>query len=201
MRWKLFSLISGLLILGLAHSAARTEAIVEESSGTEFPSTLTISVEDQEIDLRAAGTGLRKKAWFKVYAACFYVERSVDLGENPYEQAIHGDFPKRFVMHFLRDVGAKKIRGAFRDGIRKTLPEGPESRDEVVDAFCDLFTEEAGKGGRIVLTYLPGRGLSAAQAGEILGEAKDPELIAAIWATWFGEDPISEDLKKSLVGF
>ena len=40
----------------------------------------------------------------------------------------------------------------------------------------------------------------ADQAGVRLGMVDDPMLIAAIWATWFGEDPISEDLKKGLVG-
>lgn len=185
------------LALCLAPSLASADAIIEQSSGTEFPAMITLSDGDKEMDLRAAGTGLRKKAWFKVYAACFYVEGSIDLGDEPYERAIRGDFPKRMVMHFLRDVGADKIQGAFRDGIRKTLPEG---HDEAMETFCGLFGEEVKNGEQIVLDYLPKDGLSVAQAGQNLGNVTDPELIAALWATWFGEDPISKDLKKQLVG-
>ena len=38
------------------------------------------------------------------------------------------------------------------------------------------------------------------QAGVELGEISDGAVIAAVWATWFGEDPVGKDLKRGLVG-
>ncbi len=189
--------VLALLLLSMTALAAHADVIIEERSGAEFPAAIALSMEGGEQQLRAAGTGLRTKWRIKVYAACFYVERSVDLGEQPYEQAIGGDFAKRIVMRFLRDVDGEKIGGAFRDGIRKTIEEG---KDEPVDAFCGFFTEKVRKGEEIVLTYLPGKGLAASQAGVELGEISDGAVIAAVWATWFGEDPVGKDLKRGLVG-
>jgi len=189
-------ILTTLLALILLIPFALGEPMVEKSSKTEFPATLTLTGPDGQIDLIAQGTGLRKKAIFKVYAACFYIDKSADLGEDPATTAIGGDFAKRIDMHFLRDVDGEKIAGAFRDGIHKTL----EGRDEAVEAFCGLFSAEVKKGESIVLSYLPGWGLIAEQAGEELGRLEDPDIIAALWATWFGEDPISGDLKEGMLG-
>jgi hypothetical protein len=187
-----------LAIICLVTAFAWAGEIVEESSNTEFPATMTIAMDgDLEKSLHATGTGLRKKAWFKVYAACFYVEDGFELGDEPYAAAIDGDFAKSITMHFLRDVGGDKMQGAFRDGIRKTIPEG---QDEVIEAFAGLFVDKVMNGETIVLDYFPGTGLVARQAGEDLGILADEGVISALWAIWFGEDPISDDMKKGLVG-
>jgi hypothetical protein len=193
------SLLIALLFVALALPlAASADVIVESHSETEFPAELSWDGEQEEkVALRATGTGLRKKAWIKVYAACFYVGADVELGEDPYPTLIEGDFAKAISMHFLRGVGAKKIAGAFQDGIRKTLPEG---HDDAVATFTGLFGEDLDKGDLLALHYLPGKGLTAYQNGKALGGIQDPEVIAAIWATWFGEEPISGDLKEGLAG-
>lgn len=190
---RIFMIISALVLLA---PLAWGEPMVEKSSKTEFPATITLTGPEGQIDLTALGTGLRKKAIFKVYAGCFYVEALTDLGEDPAAAAINGKFAKRIDMHFLRDVGGEKIAGAFREGIRKTL----QGHDEAVEAFCGLFSVEVKKGESIVLSDLPGWGLIAEQAGEELGRLEDGEVIAALWATWFGADPISGDLKEGMLG-
>jgi hypothetical protein len=185
-------------VLLLAALPALGEVIIEKNSKTEFPTEITMSdAAGAEYALRATGTGLRKKFVFKVYAACFYVDQEVEFDASPQETAINGDFAKGIVMHFLRDVDSNKIAGAFTEGIRKTLAEG---HDEAVDAFAAMFSEKVMKGETIELDYLPGSGLSARQAGADLGRIDDPAVIAAIWATWFGEKPISGDLKHGLLG-
>ena len=188
-----------LLLLAPAVLALPGEVIVEKDSGEEFHASITMNDPQgaEPVQLRATGTGLRKKAWFKVYAACFYVRKDAEIAADPYADFIDGDFEKVIVMRFLRDVGADKIEGAFREGIRKTLPEG---HDEAVDAFVGLFTSPVQKGQELILRYAPGGGLSAEQGGKPLGGVEDPDVIAAVWATWFGDDPISKDLKQGLAG-
>jgi hypothetical protein len=172
------------------------DTVVEKSSKTEFPASITLKGPEGEVNLNALGTGLRKKAIFKVYAGCFYVDAEAKMGDDPAAAAISGNFAKRIDMHFLRDVGGDKIAGAFREGIQKTM----KGHEEQIDAFCKLFTEEVKKGESIVLTYLPGFGLVAEQAGEELGTLKEGHVISALWATWFGDDPISDDLKEGMLG-
>lgn len=192
---RMLTVFAALLLFALP---ALGEVIIEKSSKVEFPAEINITDAGGESHaLRATGTGLRKKMVFKVYAACFYADKLADLGEDPYAAAIDGDFAKKIVMHFLRDVDASKISGAFREGIRKTLSEG---HDAEVDAFTGFFQEKVMNGETIELEYLPGGGLLAAQAGAELGSIDDPQVIAAIWATWFGDEPISGDLKRGLLG-
>lgn len=185
------------LCLVLIAATAAAEVIVESGSEEEFPAALTLAQGNDTVQLRATGTGLRKKAWFKVYAACFYVRADQALGEDPYGEFIHGDFERAITMRFLRDVGAEKIAGAFQDGIRKTLPEG---HDEAVASFVGFFTKPVKKGDELALRHGSDGTLRAYQDGEELGGIADPEVIAAVWATWFGEDPISKDLKRGLAG-
>jgi len=196
---RLTALVALAVLLAPAVRALPAEVIVEKDSGQEFPATLTLNdaLGGEAVTLRATGTGLRKKAWFKVYAACFYVRADVDPGDDPYTSFINDDYEKVIVMRFLRDVGADKIAGAFREGIRKTLPEG---HDDAVDAFVGLFTSPVQNGQELVLRYAPGQGLSAEQGGRPLGRLADPAVIAAVWATWFGDEPISKDLKQGLAG-
>ena len=188
-----------ILVLLIALPAFGGEVIVESNSGEEFPATLILNdpADASSVALRATGTGLRKKAWFKVYAACFYVRADVELGEDPFIALIDGDFEKAITMRFLRDVGADKIMNAFRDGIRKTLSEG---HDEAVEAFVDLWADPVKKGEELVIRYRPGKGLTGYKGAQPLGGIEDLEVITAIWATWFGDEPISEDLKDGLAG-
>jgi len=185
-----------LLATTLLATVAMADTVIERHSKTEFPAAITLPGPDGPVDLKALGTGLRKKAIFKVYAGCFYVDAAADMGDDPAATAIAGDFAKRIDMHFLRDVGGDKIAGAFHGDLLKRL----EGRDEAVNAFCGLFTDKIKKGESIVLDYLPGSGLIVEQAGQELGRIEDPELIAAIWAIWFDDDPISDDLKEGLLG-
>lgn len=188
-----------ILAIALTMGTASADVIVESDSGEEFPAALTWNDPGggDSVALRATGTGLRKKAIFKVYAACFYVNTDAELGEDPFAALIEGDFEKSITMRFLRKVGGEKIMGAFREGIRKTLPEG---HDEAVDAFAGFFDEKIQKGAELELRYLPGKGLSSYRDGRPLGTIDDPAVIAAIWATWFGDQPISDDLKQGLAG-
>jgi len=189
--------LAALLLLALAAPPAAADAVTEPRSGTEFPARVLAAAGADTVALEALGTGLRTKWRVKVYAACLYVAEGADLGEDRHAALIHGDAPRRIVMHFLRGVGAGKVAGAFRDGIRKTLREG---HDEAVDAFCGLFAEDLREGEEIVLTQLPGAGLVVERSGTRLGAVADAGVVAAVWATWFGDDPISGDMKRRLAG-
>lgn len=189
--------LAALLISALAALPAAADTVTEPRSETAFPARVLAAADGDTVALEALGTGLRTKWGIKVYAACLYVPADAPLGEDRHAALIRGAFPRRLVMRFLRGVDAGKVAGAFRDGIRKSLPEG---RDGAVDAFCGLFAEDLREGDEIVLTQLPGTGLAVERAGGRLGVVADAAVAAAVWATWFGDDPISRDMKRRLAG-
>src|SRR5437588_12951178 len=101
-------------------------------------------------DLHLMGMGLRKKLWFKVYIASFYLE-------NPTEdaaQAVSSDQVKRVEMHMLRDLERGKIVEAVQAGFEKNsgpqMPQLQTRLDRFLKAIPDLRAGES-----ITITYIP----------------------------------------------
>jgi hypothetical protein len=166
-----------------------------------FPREVTIRLGDETWQLRALGSGVRKKFVFKVYEGILYGDASVSLGQDPFGEIIRGDWAKGIVMHFVRDVGADKIRGAYRDGFRKVL--GEEKADSLLQAspFLSYFDRKIKDGEEMALWWLPGHGLYTRVGNDWKPALPDSMLARALFAIWLGEDPVSKDLRRDMVRF
>lgn len=178
-----------------------------KGKGTDmvFPREIVVTGVGSEVSMRALGSGVRKKMVFKVYEGVAYAETGVDLGMDPYHALIGGSFAKRILMFFERDVGGGKIRGAYRDGFKKVQGDSVWS-DELlrdIEAFLGYFEGETGVKDQqtIDLVWIPGSGLYTMKAGKSYPVINNPELVSALWAIWFGHDPVSDDLKRDMVRF
>ena len=99
------------------------------------------------------GMGLRKKLWFKVYIASFYLQSPTEDAA----QAVSSDQVKRVEMHMLRDLERGKIVEAVQAGFeRNSGPQMPQLQERL-DRFLRAVPDLRG-GETIVITYLPGRG-------------------------------------------
>jgi hypothetical protein len=177
-----------------------------KGQGTEarFPTEIRIKGSHSEADLAALGSGVRKKFVFKVYEGVAYAEKGVGLGPDPYRTLIRGDFAKCIHMYFERDVDGEKIRGAYREGLDKGL--GTRDRSPTllqdIEVFLGFFEDEGLKDGQAIdLIWLPAEGLLTVVNGESFPPLDNPELMTALWAIWFGKDPVSGDLKKDMLRF
>jgi len=175
-------------------------------TGTDhiFPTTIEIKARGESYRLTALGSGMRKKLIIKVYEGVAYADPDADLGTDVYGKLIEGDFPKRIEMYFVHDVDGGKIRGAFEDGFKKTIPE--DKMTPVVKAdvkkFLDAFPEDGVKDGQTIdLTWMPGMGLYTRIAGRPVPPIDDQLLVQALWAIWFGPDPVNDGLKRDMVRF
>ena len=65
--------------------------IVEEKSGEAFPDLVEVELDEGSAQMRATGTALRKKFFFKIYAAVGYVDESVELGDDPGREVLTGE--------------------------------------------------------------------------------------------------------------
>jgi len=168
------------------------QEVAEPRSGAKFP------VKDADTSL--LGVGLRTKtiAKVKVYAIGLYVADSALAGPlkgkagtpELYQQLVNGDFKKKVVMKFVRDVSTDQIRDAFRESLKGAGGKAEE--------WIGYFTGVS-SGQEFVIGWAPGVGLETKIAGADKPPINDKALASAVFAIWLGDKPIQDDLKKDLV--
>ena len=182
-------LVSAAFALCLA-VPAMAQDVAEPKSGTRF------AVKDGSESL--LGVGLRKKSIAKVYAVGLYVADSALSGTlkgkavtpELYQEIVKGDFKKKIVMKFLRDVSADQIRGGFRDALK-----GAGEKSEVwIGYFTDIRS-----GQECVIAWTPGVGLETKVGGLGNPPLNDKVLASAVFGMWIGDKPIQDDIKRDLV--
>ena len=163
-----------------------------EVAGVKFDDTAQVS----GTALKLNGAGLRKRAFFQVYAIGLYVaDRKLDLVSQP--------GPKRVAIHMLRDVDADAFTEALVDGMRPNHDEATmkalEPRIAQLSAIMGEL-KEAKEGMNIALDLVGSETrilINGKQAGRaIAGE----DFYRALLRVWLGENPVQDDLKKSLLG-
>src|SRR5688572_19755682 len=151
-------------------------------------------------DLALNGAGLRKRAFFQVYAIGLYLPQ-----KSPSTAAIlEQPGPKRVAIHMLRDVGADAFTEALADGIRANHSEAEaKALEPRVKELGAIMSEvkEAKKGMVIALDWQPPAGTvllvnGAARGKPIAGE----DFYRALLKIWLGDKPVQDDLKKALLG-
>jgi chalcone isomerase-like protein len=171
---------------------ALAQNIAEPKSGTKFAA--------KDSDTSLLGVGLRTKTFakVKVYAIGLYVADSAIAGQlkgkagSPelYLQLVTGDFKKKVVMKFLRNVSTSQIQDAFRESLKGSTPKA----EEWIAYFTDIHS-----GQECVIGWTPGVGLETKVAGADKAAINDTALASAIFAIWLGDKPIQDDLKRDLV--
>jgi hypothetical protein len=151
-------------------------------------------VADTELSL--SGAGIRRRAFFQVYAVGLYVQ---DRKADPISQP----GPKRVQIHMLRDVGADTFIEALAEGIKANHSEaGAKALEPRVKQLGATIAEikEAKKGMTIALDW----NRSATQV-VIDGKPSGPpiegeDFYRALLRIWLGDKPVQDDLKKALLG-
>jgi hypothetical protein len=160
-----------------------------------------VRIEDQarvgSAEVTLTGAGLRKRAFFQVYAIGLYVaERKAD----PVAQG----GAKRVAIHMLRDVGADQFADALVDGMRPNHDEATmKSLEPRIAQLSAILAEmkEAKKGMAITLDWVPGSGTQVTVAGKPSGKPIEGEdFYRALLRIWLGDKPVQDDLKKALLG-
>jgi hypothetical protein len=158
-------------------------------------------------DLTLLGTGLRVKKIaflkFKAYAFGFYIDATAVEGPlAPYKgkpvsddmrKVLQtADVEKELVLHFLRDLDAKKIQDAMRDALEK----GTDPK--VLDQFISYFPEVK-EGERCTLRWVPGGTIETVMVGEEKPPITDMAFARRLYGLYVGPDPLQDDFKDSVV--
>lgn len=184
--------IVAILLAFFAVTWAMGQDFVEPKSGVKFAA--------KDGDASLLGVGLRTKTMLKVkvYGIGLYVSDAAAAGPlkgkagstELYGQLVNGDFGKKVVMKFVRDVSTEQIRDAFQETLK---PAGGKT-EEWIGYFQGLKS-----GQECVIAWEPGVGLKTRVAGTEKPVINDKALAAAVFGIWLGEKPVQEDLKKDLV--
>jgi len=146
------------------------------------------------------GAGLRKRAFFQVYAIGLYLPEKKSVGT----EVIAATGPKRVAIHMLRDVDADQFSGALADGIKDNHPEAEATKLEPrVKQLAAIMRDmkEAKNGMRITLDWLPGAGTQLTVQGKPAGAPIPGEdFYSALLRIWLGDKPVQADLKTALLG-
>ncbi len=163
-----------------------------------------VKLEDKErvanAELVLNGAGLRKRAFFQVYAAGLYLAETKTVAA----EAIGAAGPKRVAMHMLRNVGAEQFTDALMDAMKDNHSEADmkvlESRAKLLAGIMAQM-KEAKEGVRITLDWLPAAGTQVTVEGKTAGAPIPGEdFYRALLRIWLGDKPVQDDLKKALLG-
>ena len=203
-QWRLTSVLSTLsvaagtkkLLAAMLLTAALPALAAMEVSGVKFEDKAKVGAGDTVIN----GAGMRKRAFFKVYAIGLYLPQKAATAAD----ALNAKGPKRIAIVTLRDLTAEQFVDALIEALKANHDEATmKALQPKVDQFRTtmLSIGNAPEKSVVNLDWLPDSGtrltFNGAQKGsDIAGE----DFYRALLRIWLGEKPAQDDLKEQLLG-
>ncbi len=185
------------LALACCFTLTLRAALAADVAGVDFPARIELA---PGVGLVLNGAGIRTSLFLDIYAMGLYLPSSSASAE----EAIAAPGHRRVAIALLRDVGAQRFSDALEKGLRANHDEArmqqlaPRMR-ALREIMSELGVAKAGM--RIALDLVPGVGTVVAIDGRPRGAAIPGEdFYRAILKNWLGEHPISEPLKRALLG-
>lgn len=167
-----------------------------EVAGVKFEDKVKVGAGDTVIN----GAGMRKRAFFKVYAIGLYLPQKAATVAD----AINAKGAKRIAIVTLRDLTAEQFVDALIEALNANHDEATmKALQPKVDQFraTMLSIGNAPEKSVVNLDWLPDSGtrlsFNGAQKGaDIAGE----DFYRALLRIWLGDKPAQDDLKEQLLG-
>lgn len=160
----------------------------------DFPSTWQVG----KTTLQRNGTGIREYGFFKIdgYAAALYLTEPSDDAEA----ILDSDQPKAVHMRYLRGGGdVDDARRVWREAIDANCPQAHCKLDpEAVEAF--LATVAPARKGHTETMEFDHDLMRYRIDGTEVVTVTDATLRRVLLATWIGDSPPTEKLKRGLLG-
>lgn len=183
------------MLLGAVFSMLCLPALAMEVAGVNLSDSAQLGTQQLVLN----GAGVRTKWFFKVYVGALYLPQR----EKAADVVIADDHPQRIAMHMLRDLGNKKLYGAFNEAIQANH-SGAElnAMKSQLRQMSDIFSKigEAKQGDIITLDYVPASGTRISLNGKVYGNIEGSAFKRALLKIWLGNKPAQDDLKKAMLG-
>lgn len=184
------------LFLAVIAALSLNLAQAVEVAGVKFDDKTSLG----NASLVANGAGMRKKAFFKVYAMALYLpEKQADA-----EAVLSAKGAKRIAITLLRDLTAKQFVDALHEGVAENHSESEMAAlKERLDQFSEamLGIGEAKTGAQVFIDYLPEGTTRLTVNNEVRGgNVPGEDFFNALLKIWIGNKPVQDDLKQALLG-
>lgn len=176
--------------LSLSIVLAAPSAFAGKKGGVTLPDTQKVGGESLVLN----GIGIREATVFNVdvYVAGLYVKTKTKKAS----EVIDGNAPKKILMHFVRDVDADDIRGAYTEGFKIN---GGKSMGAQVKKL-NSWVVDMKKGDRMAIVYDPAKGTTLSVSGKGAGTVKGKKFAEVLFRIFFGPKPPNAGLKDGMLG-
>jgi hypothetical protein len=172
-------------------------AAAAELAGIVVPEVVTAA---DGTRLALNGTGLRKRAFFRIYVIALYLPKKTrDPGEV---LGLAG--AKRVSIRMLRDVGANQFIEALNEGLRDN--NGADALRLLEPRLAEFgalvrAVGEAREGMQIELEWQPAAGTLVSVDGKPQGRPiAGEDFYRALLRIWLGDKPAQTDIRQGLLG-
>jgi hypothetical protein len=158
--------------------------------GINFPDKVKIDNKDLVLN----GIGIRKATFLKIkvyYGALYLEAKNKDATSFMATKS-----PKQIIMHFVRDVDAKKLRDGFVEGM-EAANKNHASLKSQLEKFNAQVTDVK-KGDEFIVNFHED-GVSLVAKGKVGEKIQGADFSSALLNIWF-TNPRDEDLKNGLLG-
>lgn len=161
-------------------------------AGMQMPDSVVV---EQGV-LKLNGMALYRKFGFPVLVAGLYLS---DLESGP-TRILEANLPRRYVTHFLRPVGSKRICDAWRKGLEANSPEASEEVRAQLRTLC-RWVRDFHSGDELTVTYLPATGSRVEINGTPVGVLPGKGFADAYFGFALGPKPsLGDKFKGRLLG-
>ena len=185
---QLMIVLLALLVVNLAQAV--------EVAGVRFDDRSKLGNSDVVVN----GAGLRKKAFFKVYAMALYLPEK----QGEADAVLSAKGAKRVSIILLRDLSAQQFVDALQEGMASNHSDAEMGAlKDRLQQFSDamLATGEAKSGSSVLIDWLPESGTRLTVNGQAKGkDIAGEDFYRALLAIWLGNKPVQDDLKQELLG-
>lgn len=141
------------------------------------------------------GLGLREKFFVDVYVAALYLPEK----ERSEQEIFAADEPRRVTMHFVHDVTKEQICDAWAESLESNRPNASASLKKDFETLCS-WMESVAEGEQMTFTYVPGEGTTVSVNGKDKGTLAGKPFADALFASWIGQHPATDKLKRGMLG-
>lgn len=193
---KLSTLRAGLFAVLFAASGAYAAQALQIESISYAPEA---TVAGEALTLN--GAGLRKKLFFKVYAAGLYTRAPAKDGAAVMAET----GAARVRLGLLRDVSGESFISALDDGLKANLtPESEKAVTKELDELRTLMKKigDVKVNDLVDFDFDPAKGTVVSLNGQPVGAAigGGRALYNAVLAIWLGQKAIDDTLKAGMLG-
>jgi hypothetical protein len=193
MRW----IHAGTFFAGVARAMAMVTLVALSPvraatlAGVELPDQATVGGKTLALN----GLGLRTATFLKVevYVIGLYLERK----SSDAKAIIESSESRRIQMHFVRDVTAKELRDAWKDGFEDNYEDVSSIKGEI--ASFDASMRDVKTGDTMVLDFT-GDTVDVLINGTKIDAVEGKPFQQALLGVWLGPKPPDDDLKEGILG-